>query len=98
MARPPLGGRGLPLLAQPQPGAPDPLVEETQQPPRAPPTRLRPDRIQEGPRRPTRSCPTGIGPKYRAGDGRIHWEHVHGDNARRKRAPAMLRTSSTAAV
>src|SRR5438552_10147015 len=26
VARPPLGRRGLPLLAEPQPGAPDPLV------------------------------------------------------------------------
>src|SRR4029453_892790 len=63
MAPPALGRRGLPLLAEPQPRPPDPLVEETREPPRLAPTRLRPDRVQEGPRRPTRSRPTGIGPK-----------------------------------
>jgi hypothetical protein len=64
MARPPLGRRGLSLLAQPQPCPPDPLVKETPKPPRAPPTRLRPDRVQESPRSPTRPRPTEIGPKW----------------------------------
>ena len=63
LARPALGRRSLPLLAQPQPRPPDPLVEERRQPPRPAPTRLRTDRLQESPRRPTRSRPTGIGPK-----------------------------------
>ena len=57
----PLGGRGLPLVAQPQPRDPHPLVQKGRQPPRPAPTRLRPDRLQEGPHRPTRR-PTGIGP------------------------------------
>src|SRR5436190_13182344 len=63
MARSPLGRRGLSLLAQPQPGALDPLVEETREPPRASATRLRADRVQESPGGTTRTTPNGIGPK-----------------------------------
>ena len=62
LARAPLGRRGLPLMAQPQPRDPDPLVEERREPPRPAPTRRRPDRLQESPRRPTRPRPSGIGP------------------------------------
>ena len=38
----------VPLVAEPQPRDPDPLVKEGREPPRPPPTRQRPDRVQEG--------------------------------------------------
>jgi hypothetical protein len=62
VARPPLGGRGLPLVAEPKPRHPHPLVQKGPQPPRPAPTRLRPDRLQKSASGPTRR-PTGIGPK-----------------------------------
>ena len=63
LARPTLGRGSDPLLAQPQPRDPDPLVEERPQPPRSPPTRQRPHRVQESPERDTCHPPSGIGPK-----------------------------------
>jgi hypothetical protein len=50
LARPPLGHRGLPLVAEPQPRDPDSLVQEGREPPRPAATVLRPDRVQESPR------------------------------------------------
>ena len=48
--------KAAPLLAQPQPRHPYPMVQEGREPPRPAAARQRPDRIQEGPR-----GPTGIG-------------------------------------
>ena len=61
---PALGGRSLPLLAQPQPRAACPLVKEGREPPRPPHARLRAHRLQESPRRPARPRPSGIGLKH----------------------------------
>src|SRR5580700_1448345 len=46
LAGPPLGHRGVPLVAEPQPGNPRPLVQERREPPRPPTTRQRHDRLQ----------------------------------------------------
>ena len=43
----PKNSKLTPLLAEPQPRDPDPLVEERRQSPRPPPTRQRPHRLQE---------------------------------------------------
>jgi len=48
---PPLGRRGLSLVAQPQPGDPYPLVQEGREPSGAADARQWPHRFQEGPRR-----------------------------------------------
>ena len=53
---------GLPLVAEPQPGDPDPLVQKGREPPRATPARQRSDRLQESSPRHTCRHPTGIGP------------------------------------
>ena len=66
-----LGRRGLPLLAEPKPRHPDPLVKERREPPRPPPTRQRPDRLQKSKHRQTRR-PNGIGPKRGRDSGRRH--------------------------
>ena len=59
LARPPLGRRSQPLMAEPLPSDPHPLVKERREPPRPPPTRQRPHRLQKStPRR----RPSGIGP------------------------------------
>ncbi len=50
-------------MAQPQPGNPDPLVQEGGEPPRPPPARQRHDRLQASARRTNSNRPTGIGPK-----------------------------------
>ncbi len=50
----------MPLLAEPQPRPPHPLVQEGREPPRAAPARQRPDRLQESTHCPARR-PTGIG-------------------------------------
>ncbi len=54
LPRPPLGRRTNPLLAQPLPRDPDPLVKETREPPRPAPPRLRPHHLEDRDRRPSR--------------------------------------------
>jgi len=46
-----LGTRGMPFLAEPQPGAAHPLVQERREPPPSNAARQRAHRLQEGPRR-----------------------------------------------
>ncbi len=57
-----MGRRGLSLMTQPQPGDPDPLVQEGREPPRPPPARQRHNRLQASARRAHSDPPTGIGP------------------------------------
>lgn len=53
-------------MAQPQPGDPDPLVQEGREPPRPPPARQRHDRLQASTRRTHSNRPTGLGSKERS--------------------------------